>query len=167
MGMKDFFNNMRDNAAKKIEAETDPKAQREKEKQHARKVFERTTTAIKWAKKGIEGYNNAAQKVEDIREDIAEKKIKIADAAAPAAEKIDAAAHKASEAAAGAFGALKDKLAAGKHALDSKIADTRANNAKKPSTGSSLLDFISPAVPETDETKPAPKNDKKKSGPKP
>ena len=35
-----------------------------------------------------------------------------------------------------------------------KVDEIKKDNAKKPTTGSSLLDLLTPAVPETDATKP-------------
>lgn len=154
MGLKKFFENLKKKAEDHLKPETDPAKIKAAKKAAAEKTFKRTTSAIKWAKKGLETYNDASKKVGDITDAAAEKTAQLAEAAKPIAEKIDNAASAAGEKAKVAFDVVKDKVVQGVDAAGKKIEETKQDNAKKPTTGSGLLDFIAPAVPETDATKP-------------
>lgn len=167
MGLKKFFENLKKKAEDHLKEETDPAKIRQAKKEAAEKTFKRTTTAIKWAKKGIETYNDVSKKVEEVTDAAAEKTAQLAEKAKPLAEKLDNAASAAGEKAKSAFGAVKDSVSQGVDAAGKKIDEVKQDNAKKPTTGSGLLDLIAPAVPETDATKPKAKDAPKQTPPKP
>lgn len=166
MGLKKFLENLKKKAEDHLKPETDPAKIKAAKKAAAEKTFKRTTSVIKWAKKGIETYNDASKKVEQITDAAAEKTADLAEKAKPIADKIDKAASTVGEKAKVAFDVVKDKVVQGVDAAGKKIEETREENAKKPSTGSGLLDFIAPAVPETDATKPKAKDEAPKEPPK-
>lgn len=80
------------------------------------------------------------------------------------------AARKGISTGAGAIGAgakaVKDGAGKLADTAQDKIAEQRAANAKKPTTGSGLLDFLAPAVPHTDATKPKAETPKPAPAPK-
>lgn len=154
MGMKDWLDKLKKKAEDVTKEETDPAKIKQQKKEAAEKTFKRTTSAIKLAKKGLEVYNDVSKKAGEITDAAAEKTAELAEKAKPIAEKIDNATAKAGEAAKGAFDAVKDKVAGGVDAANQKLEEAKKDAAKKPSTGSGLLDLIAPAVPETDATKP-------------
>lgn len=165
MGMKDWLDKAKKIAQEQLTPEpTDPEAVRKKKKADAEKTFKMTTGAIKLAKKGMDGYKAASDKIDALTDAAAEKTIVIADKAKPLADKVDGALDAASDKAKGAFDFVKDKVTDGAKAVGNKVGNNKSAEPKppatpkppstKPSTGSSLLDFITPAVPETDATKP-------------
>lgn len=162
MGMKDFLEKIRKKVEDRKKEETDPAVIRKKKKEAAEKTFKRTTTAIKWSKKAMETYNTVSKKAEEITDAAAEKTAQLAEKAKPIAEKIDSAASAAGQTLKGAFEVVKDQVVKGAGAAGEKIEEIKQDNAKKPSTGSGLLDLITPAVPETDATKPKAKDDQPK-----
>jgi hypothetical protein len=166
MGLKKFLENLKKKAEDHLKEETDPAKIRQAKKAAAEKTFKRTTTVIKWAKKGMETYNDVSQKVEKVTDAAAEKTANLAEKAKPIADKIDNVAGAVGEKAKQAFDVVKDKVVQGVDAAGKKIEETREESAKKPSTGSGLLDFIAPAVPETDATKPKAKDEAPKEPPK-
>ena len=165
MGLKNFFEKLKKKAEDHLKEETDPAKIKQQKKENAEKTFKRTTFAIKWAKKGIETYNDASKKVEKITDAAAEKTAALAEKAKPLAEKVDNAAAAVGEKAKVAFDVVKDKVVQGADAAGKKIEEVKQDNAKKPTTGSGLLDLIAPAVPETDATKPKTKNEAPKAPP--
>jgi hypothetical protein len=167
MGMKDWLDKIKQKVEDRKKEESDPAIVRKKKKEANEKNFRRMTTAIKWAKQGMEGYNTVSKKAGEITDAAAEKAGDLAEKAKPIAEKIDNAAAAVGETAKGAFEAVKDKVAGGVDAANKKLDEAREDSAKKPSTGSSLLDFIAPAVPETDATKPKDPQLKPPAPPKP
>ncbi len=167
MGLKKFFDNLKKKAEDHLKEETDPAKIKQAKKAAAEKTFKRTTTAIKWAKKGIETYNDVSKKVEKVTDAAAEKTAELAEKAKPLADKLDKAANAAGEKAMHAFEVVKDKVVEGSEAAGKKIEEVKQDNAKKPSTGSGILDFIAPAVPETDATKPKAKEPPKSAPPAP
>lgn len=173
MGMKDWLDKAKKIAQEQLTPEpTDPEAVRKKKKADAEKTFKMTTDAIKLAKKGMDGYKAASDKIDALTDAAAEKTLVIADKAKPLADKVDGAFDAASDKAKGAFDFVKDKVSDGARAVTdgAKAVGNKVGNksgepkvkpeatpkpsSNKPSTGSSLLDFLSPAVPETDATKP-------------
>jgi len=162
MGMKDWLDKIKKTADERHHEETDPAKIRAAKKAANERTMKRTAKAIELAQKGLKTYNNVSKKVGDITDAVTDKAAELAESAKPAAEKIDQVASKVGEAASGAFKAVKDKVVDGAEAAGDKLDEVKKENATKPSTGSSLLDFIAPAVPETDATKPkheAPKKD--------
>ena len=156
MGLKNFFEKLKKKAEDHLKEETDPAKIKQAKKAAAEKTFKRTTTVIKWAKKGMEGYNDASKKVEQITDAAAEKTAELAEKAKPLAEKLDNATAAVGDKAKAAFDVVKEKVVQGVDAAGKKVEEVKQDNAKKPTTGSGLLDFIAPAVPETDATKPKP-----------
>jgi hypothetical protein len=167
MGLKKFLENLKKKAEDHLKEETDPAKIKQQKKANAEKTFKRTTTAIKWAKKGIETYNNVSDKVEKVTDAAAEKTAQLAEKAKPIAEKIDNAVSATGEKAKQAFNVVKDKVVEGTEAAGKKIDEVKQDNAKKPTTGSGLLDLIAPAVPDTDATKPKAKDATPPTPPKP
>jgi hypothetical protein len=165
MGMKDWLDKIKQKAEDKLEQNNDPDAHRKAKKENAEKTFRRTTKAIQMAKKGLETYNTANKKIEELSEDATKKAAELAEKAKPAAEKVDQATGWIGKKAKGAFDAAKEQVNKGVDAAGKKLDEVREENAKKPSTGSGLLDLLAPAVPETDATKP--KTAEKKDQPKP
>lgn len=164
MGLGKFLDKLKKKIEDSRKEETDPAKIKAAKKAQAEKTFKRTTTVIKAAKKGLDTYNGVSKKVEDLTDAAAEKTAKLAEKAKPLAEKIDKAAGVVGEKASQAFNVVKDKVVEGAAAAADKVDEIKKDNANKPSTGSGLLDFIAPAVPETDATKS--KNARKEDAPK-
>lgn len=167
MGLKNFLDRLKKKAEDHLHEETDPAKIRAAKKEANEKKMKRTASIIKGAQKGLEVYNNVAKKVEDITDGLAEKTAELAEKAKPAAEKVDKAAGVVGDKASKAFKSAKDAVVDGASAAGSKIDEIREENAKKPSTGSGLLDILAPAVPETEATKPKAPKDKPSAPPAP
>lgn len=163
MGMKDWLDKLKQKAEDHNKEETDPAKIRAAKKEANERTMKRTAKAIELAQKGLKTYNNVSKKVGDITDAAAEKTAELAEKAKPAAEKIDGALEKAGHAASGAFNAVKNTVTGGIDAAGKKLDEAKKDNAGKPSSGSSLLDFIAPAIPENAK----PKKDDKKDAPKP
>ncbi len=134
-----------------------PEAVKKRKREEAEKKFKRMADAMKIANKGAEIYKTTAEKLGEAADRVVETTKDIADKAKPVTDI-------AKGALGGAFETAKDKIADGTKAAGEKMDEIRKDNEKKPSTGSSLLDFLTPAVPETDATKP---KAKKEDTPKP
>lgn len=154
MGLKNFLDKLKKKAEGHLQEETDPAKIRAAKKEANEKKMKRTASLIKGAQKGMEVYNNVAKKVEEITDGVAEKTAELAEKAKPAAEKVDKAAGVVGDKASKAFKSAKDAIVDGASAAGGKIEEIREENAKKPSTGSGLLDILAPAIPETEATKP-------------
>lgn len=164
MGLKNFL----DRFKKKSEEpeNTDPLAAKKAEKERTRRNAERAAKAFGLAKKGLDTFNAGAEKARDIKDTIKEKISGVAEKATPAAEKVDEAAadvaagkvgqtvSKIGDTAKSALDAAKNGLKAAVNAAGEKATAAKEEAAQKPSTGSTLLDILLPAVPETDATKP-------------
>lgn len=170
MGMKDWFKRLQDDAEDKLKKADDPEAQRNAKREDNARAIRRAATAMKLAQKGIKAYGDASKKAEEIGKTITEKTAEIAEKAQPLAGKVDEAASAARGKLKGAFDVIRDAAAKGADAAGEQISQhaekARAEQAKKPSTGSSLLDMLIPAVPETDATKPKAPPAKKPDAPK-
>ncbi len=150
MGMfKNWLDKAQKEAKEKLEKAADPAEQKKQKKEEAEKTFKRASGAMKLAKKGLEVYNDTAKKVDGIKKDATEKTIDLAEKLKPVADKVDAKTDGLAEKAKGAFGSIKEKIS-GKGSAQKE----QAPKPPKPTTGSGLLDILSPAVPETDATKP-------------
>src|ERR1700733_11935448 len=110
MGLKNFFEKLKKKAEDHLKEETDPAKIKQAKKAAAEKTFKRTTTVIKWAKKGMEGYNDASKKEEQINDAAAEKTAALAEKAKPLADKIDKAASAVGDKAKVAFDVVKEKV---------------------------------------------------------
>lgn len=148
-----------------------------RKKQEAEEKFERTVEAIRMGQKGVDAAKGIAGKAGETI-GAATDKIKgmigrrgeetpATEAETPEAEKQKGPGlfARTKGMLGGAFGTAKNKAAEGAKAAGEKIEEIKKDNAKKPSTGSSLLDMLAPAVPETEATKP--KELKKPEEPKP
>src|SRR5262245_18620889 len=113
MGLKKFLENLKKKAEDHLKEETDPAKIKAAKKAAAEKTFKRTTSVIKWAKKGMEIYNDVSKKVEDITDAAAEKTANLAEKAKPIADKIDNVAGAVGEKAKQAFDVVKDKVVQG------------------------------------------------------
>lgn len=159
MGLfKKWVDKVQKDAEDKLKKEADPQEQKKAKKENAEKTFRRTTDAIKLARKGLEVYNEAAKKVDEVTHDLTEKAIDLAEKAKPMAERLDKATGNMVEKAKDALGSAADKAG-------EKIEQVKKDNANNPTTGSSLLDILTPGVPETDATKPRKTADKKPPAP--
>jgi len=174
MGMKDWLNKMQKNAKDKLEKEQDPAEQRKQKREENARAVNRTAKLIKTATKAVQTYNKASKKADELSTDATKKTIELAEKAKPLAEKVDQAAGKAGETAGklgrnlkGAFLVIKDKVSKGADEAGKQVDKIREEQAKKPSTGSGLLDFLAPAVPETEATKPKQLKNAPKNAPKP
>jgi len=154
MGLKDMLNGLKKKAEDYLKEETDPAKIRAAKKEANEKKMKRTAAGIKLAQKGLETYNTVAKKVEEVTDAAAGTTAKLAEKAAPIAEKVDQLAGGAIDGAVEAFKTVKDKVVEGGVAAGEKIDEMKKDAEKKPSTGSSLLDILAPAVPNTDATKP-------------
>lgn len=167
MGMKDWLDRIQKNAADKLQKEQDPAEQRKQKKEENAKAVNRAAKLVKTASEAVKTYNKAAKKVDEISTDVTKKTIEIAEKAKPMADKVDQTTGNAGKYLKGAFSVIKNKVSkgadeAGKQ-VGKKVDQIRDEQSKKPSTGSGLLDFLAPAVPETEATKPK----KKPDAPKP
>ncbi|MBI1215927.1 MAG: hypothetical protein GC185_08935 [Alphaproteobacteria bacterium] len=167
MGMKDWLDKFTKNAKDKEQESKDPEAIKKAKKEAAERTFRRTTKAIQIAKKGLSTYNDTSKKVGELTDEATKKAAELAEKAKPAAEKVDKAAGWVGKKAKGAFETAKGTVNKGVDAASKKIEEVREDNAKKPSTGSGLLDLLAPAVPETDATKPKKPAAPKQPQPKP
>lgn len=96
-----------------------------------------------------------------LKKRLSEGAAKLSETAKPAAEKAAVAVQGAADVVVGGAKVAAEKAAG-------KVNDLKENHAKKPSTGSGVLDALSPAVPETEVTTPkAVEPRKKKHSPKP
>ena len=154
MGLKSFLDGLKKKAEAALHEETDPAKIRAAKKESNEKKMKRTAAGIKLAQKGIEVANTVNAKVDQVTEATAETTAKIVDKVAPLAEKIDKVAGQALDGAMSVFNTVKDKAIEGGLAAGEKLEELKKDGDKKPSTGSSLLDLLSPAVPDTDATKP-------------
>ncbi|HCS22802.1 MAG TPA: hypothetical protein PLW48_07575 [Alphaproteobacteria bacterium] len=169
MGMKDWLKRMQENAEDKLKKADDPQAQRDAKREDNARNIRRAASAVKLAQKGLQTYNDASKKAGEIGRTVTEKTAEIAGKAQPLAGKIDETADALGKKIKGAFDVVKDKVGKGADAageqIGEKIDAARAEQAKKPSTGSSFLDILMPGVPETDATKPKDTPPKKPNGP--
>lgn len=134
----------------------DPKEERELKKAETRKMAERTIKAIDIAKKGAAQYEKVAKKVDEAAKGATEKAADLLEKAKPLADKVDDAANAVGNAASTAGKKVKGLF----QRAAKKVEDAKKDNAKKPTTGSGILDLLTPAVPETEATKPKePKDD--------
>ena len=154
MGMKDWLNNVKKKAEDYLKEETDPAKIRAEKKAANERKMKRTAAAIKLAQKGNQIYNDVSDKVEKVTDAAATKTVELVEKAKPLVEKVDQVAGVVGDTATGAFNVAKEKVVDGVIAAGGKIGEIREDNAKKPSTGSGLLDLLAPAVPSTDATKP-------------
>lgn len=154
MGLKSILDGLKQKAENYLKEETDPAKIRAAKKAANEKKMKRTAAGIKLAQKGIQVANTVNEKVEQVTEAAAETTAKIVDKAAPIAEKVDQVAGGAIDTAVGAFNVVKDKVIEGGLTAAEKYDELKKDGEKKPSTGSSLLDLLAPAVPDTDATKP-------------
>lgn len=153
-GLKDMLNGLKKKAEDYLKEETDPAKIRAAKKEANEKKMRRTATGIKLAQKGLAVANTVSEKVEQVTDAAAEQTAKLAEKAAPLAEKVDKVAGGAIDGAAAAFNYVKDKVIEGGLAAGEKIEEMKKDADTKPSTGSSLLDMLAPAVPKTDATQP-------------
>lgn len=152
MGIEKWVNKIKDAAEQSKKDDADPKKRAEKSSKSAKRAFN-------WMQKGLEGYKKVSQASDDARD----KTIELAKKAEPIAEKIDDAASDFADSAKKTF---SEKMSAGKKAwaeLQEKRAAAKEQNKtdkeNKPSTGSSLIDLIAPALPDDkDQKKSAPKS---------
>ena len=170
MGMKDWFKRMQDNAEDKLNKAEDPQAQRDAKREQNARNLRRAATAAKLAQKGLKAYGDASKKADEIGKAITEKTAEIAEKAQPIAGKVDEAASDFGLKIKGAFEVVKDRARKGAEAagdqIEGQVDKARAEQAKKPSTGSGILDMLIPGVPDTDATKPkTPPAPKKPHGP--
>lgn len=154
MGLKSILDGIKQKAEDYLKEETDPAKIRAAKKAANEKKMKRTATGIKVAQKGIQVANTVNEKVDQVTEAAAATTAVIAEKAKPIAEKVDQAAGATVDTAVSAFNYVKDKVIIGGLTAAEKIGEMKENAEKKPSTGSSLLDLLAPAVPETDATKP-------------
>lgn len=158
MGMKDWLKRLQENAEDKLKKADDPQAQRDAKREENARNVRRAASAVKMAQKGLKAYNDASKKAGEIGRTVTEKTAEIAGKAQPLAGKVDETADALGKKIKGAFDVVKEKVSKGADAAGEQIGDkidsARAEQAKKPSTGSSLLDILMPGVPETDATKP-------------
>lgn len=154
MGLKKFVKSIKEAAEKSLKDDQDPKIQRERVAKNTKRAMDMGQAAIKGAKQ-----------VQETSKKAREKAAELANKAEPMAEKLDQKAselaNQASEAAESAkktlnrFGKnIGDKFNEAKDAYQERQARIEAEEKKQPSTGSSIADWISPAVPETQNTKP-------------
>lgn len=168
MGLKNFLDKLKKKAEGHLKEETDPAKIRAAKKEANERKMKRTASLIKGAQKGLEVYNNVAKKVEDMTDAAAEKTAELAEKAKPLADKVDSAAGAVGDKASKVFKSVKDSVVDGASAAGAKVGELREESAKKPSTGSGLLDLLAPAIPETEATKPkAPKEQKPPAPPAP
>lgn len=161
MGMKDWLKRLQENAEDKLKKSEDPQEQRNAKREENARAVRRAATLAKLAQKGIKTYGEASKKADEIGKAITEKTADLAGKAQPLAGKVDEATDALGKKLKGAFEVVKDKVSKGTDAAGEQLDKARAEQAKKPSTGSSLLDMLMPGVPETDATKPkAPEGDK-------
>lgn len=165
MGMKDWFKRLQEGAEDKIKKSEDPQEQRSAKREENARAIRRAAAVAKMAQKGIKAYGDASKKADEIGKTITEKTADLAGKAQPLAGKVDEATDALGKKLKGAFGFVKDKVSKGTDAAGEQIDKVRADQAKRPSTGSGLLDMLIPAVPETDATKPKAPETKKPKGP--
>lgn len=165
MGMKDWLKRLQENAEDKIKKSEDPQEQRNAKREENARAIRRAAAAGKLVQKGIKAYGEASKKADEIGKTITEKTADLAGKAQPIAGKVDEAADALGKKLKGAFEVVKDKVSKGTDAAGEQIDKARADQAKKPSTGSGLLDMLIPAIPETDATKPKAPEPKKPNGP--
>jgi uncharacterized coiled-coil DUF342 family protein len=147
---KDKLDKLQKSLTEKEEQAKDPAVEKAEKKEQAKKNFDRMNTVMGWAKKGVDQYNKAAKKTGELLDTAAEKTVELVEKAKPVAEKID---EKANE--------IGGKLKPVADKVTEKADEFNKSQAKKPSTGSGLLDILTPAVPETDATKPKDKKENK------
>lgn len=155
-GMKKILEKLQEKAAGKKQKPADPKSTKEAKKEEVRRMTERTLKAINLAKKGVAQYNEVSKKVEGVAEDAAQKAIDVAETVKPLAEKVD-----------NATSSLRKKAKSFLKGALEKKQQVEKDNAAKPTTGSGILDLLTPAVPKTDATKPKAGKDQPPKPPQP
>lgn len=173
MAMRDFFDRLKKNAENKLNPpKPSPEEEKQKRKDDARKTFEQMNRALDIAKKGLKIRGDVLRRKKAVEDGVARKTIDLADKAAPIADKIDEKLAEQDKlratggmigrglksAGAGAAGMGRNIKARGQKLRDAAAArfDPDRPKSDKPTTGSGLLDFLAPAVPENAKPKPKP-----------
>ncbi|MBI3442051.1 MAG: hypothetical protein HY052_09685 [Proteobacteria bacterium] len=148
-GTKNWLEKLQKKAEEKLERDADPRVQKEIKKEKSRKMSQRTFKLLGWAKKGSEEYNKAAKKADEAAADLTEKTVEVVEKIKPLAETVDKAAE-----------SLGQKTKCFFKRVAKKVGDIKEDQARKPGTGSGILDILAPAVPDKDAIKSkAPKKD--------
>lgn len=151
MGIKKFLDKLQQNAEIKQEQANDPAFQKQQQREAAQRNVQRTMKAFELAKKGLKTYGDVSKKIDEVRADISQKTVEFADKAKPVADQIDNTVASLGEKAKEAFTSAKKTVTDKAQKL---AGETTPKKKDGPSTGSSVLDFLSPAVPKTDATTP-------------
>lgn len=141
----------------KVKQNEDPVARKKASREEARALADRTMKAIKLAKQGLDQYTRVAKKAEELKTGAAEKTVQIAETIKPIAEKVDSAAVSVGARAISAFNSARSAVAERLKSDGTPEAENTQPEAPKtdtPSSGSSLIDFLAPAVPKTETPKP-------------
>ena len=139
MGMKDWLKKQQEKIEDKLQKAKDPKVQKEAAREDVKKNAERVVKLFKIAKEGLETYKKVAEKVDDVKTEAEKKFVDLAEKTQPLAEKVDDAA--------AAIGEKAKKLF---NDATKKVEEIKKDQAGKPTTGSGVIDLITPAIPEND-----------------
>lgn len=154
MGMRDFLKNARKKAEDRLNPKPlTPEEEKTRKKETAQRQFNQMNKAMEMAKKGLKIKGDVDRKTNAIKDGLARKTIEVTEKLGISkddAERADTPA-KPAEKKPGILVRAGKGLADGARDL---VDDAKDAQARKPSTKSSLLDLIVPAVPETDATKP-------------
>ena len=157
MGLKKIVENFKNKKQQKLEEKNDQRKQTQKR-------VESMKRAISWAEKGTKVY----RKVEEKQTQFTERARSTAERVEPLAERIDnttdrwgkeavSGYHKARNSVSETFDKARQKTkettSSVREKASKKYEEYKEDNAKKPTSGSSLLDLLSPVVPENDYTK--------------
>ena len=152
MGAKDWLQRLKDKAEESLRKAEDPAELKKQKKEDNAKKIARAAKAIKLAQKGMEIQDDLNKKADAVKKAATEKALDAVEKIEPVADKVDAAAQ-----------GLKDKVTDLFGKAVQKAEDIKKSEEQKPSTGSTILDIISPPIPENDQTKrsdkPQPKQD--------
>ena len=150
MPFKKLVDKIKNHAEKSLSDSKDPKKKAEKQLKNA-------MLAAGIAKKGID----TAKKAEEISKNINEKAIELAEDLKPTAEKADEAISSAADKTKETLETTKNKLSGifskAKETLQKKKDERQKNKKDHPSSGSSIVDIISPVIPKNKDNK-GPKN---------
>lgn len=164
MGFKKFIKGIKDAAEKSLKDDQDPEIQRERMAKNTKRAMNVGQAAIKGAKQIQETSKKAREKTAELADKMEPMADKIDQKASELADQASDAAETAKETL-GKWGkGLGDKFNDAKNAYQERQERIDAEEKKQPSTGSSIADWISPAVPETKNTKP--KSGQNNQGPK-
>lgn len=165
MGMRDFLDKLKQQAEDRLNPKPlTPEEEKARKQAAARKQFENLNRGIEFVKKAMKVKKSVDEKADAIKDGIAQKTIAVVDKiegkAGPAPKKEQSDEPKKPGVIGKGVAAVKGAGASVADKAKGIAAQQREAAARKPSTRSTILDAIVPAVPNTKATAPKkPAND--------